>query len=144
MQKRWDSPESRHNRSMDCQAIAARLRELLAAQAEPKGIAAAYLFGSAARGTARPGSDVDVGVLYSQDPPRTLAGMGFDLEGEMEKLLRLPVQVVVLNRAPADLVFRVLRDDKLLVERDRSARVRFEVRSRNEYWDLEPLLRSYR
>ncbi len=129
---------------MDFQAIETRLREHLTAKAEREGIAAAYLFGSVARGTARPGSDVDVGILYSQDPPRTLAGMGFDLEGEMEKLLRLPVQVVVLNRAPVDLVFRVLRDGKLLVERDRSARVRFEVRSRNEYWDLEPLLRSYR
>lgn len=129
---------------MDSQAIEARLRELLTANAEREGIAAAYLFGSVARGTARPGSDVDVGILYSEDPPQTLAGLGFNLEWEMEKLLKLPVQVVVLNRAPVDLVIRVLRDGKLLVERDRSKRVRFEVRSRNEYWDLEPILRRYR
>ena len=129
---------------MDPAAIELQLREFLTANAERKGIAAAYLFGSVARGTARPGSDVDVGILYSEEPPRTLKGLGFDLEGDLEDLLELPVQVVVLNRAPVDLVMRVLRDGKLLVNRDRSKRVRFEVRARNEFWDLEPILRRCR
>jgi predicted nucleotidyltransferase len=124
--------------------IESQLREFLTANAEREGIAAVYLFGSVARGTARLGSDVDVGVLYSEDPPQTLAGLGLDLEAEMEKLLGLPVQLVVLNRAPVDLVVRVLRDGKLLVDRDRSKRLRFEVRSRNEFWDLEPYLKLYR
>jgi uncharacterized protein len=128
---------------MDGTAIEAKLRDLLTARAEAEGIAAAYLFGSVARGTARPDSDVDVGVLYSVDPPKTLAGM-FDLEGDLESALGLPVQVVVLNYAPVDLIVRVLRDGKLLVDRDRSRRIQFEVRSRNELWDLEPYLRLYR
>jgi predicted nucleotidyltransferase len=128
---------------MDGAAIEARLRDLLAARAEAEGIAAAYLFGSVARGTARPDSDVDVGVLYSVDPPKTLAGM-FDLEGDLESAFGVPVQVVVLNYAPVDLIIRVLRDGKLLVDRDRSRRIQFEVRSRNEFWDLEPYLRLYR
>lgn len=129
---------------MDSGAIESRLRDFLTSKAEEEGIAAAWLFGSVARGTARAGSDVDVGILYSEDPPQTLEGLGLRLEGDLEKLLRLPVQVVVLNRAPVDLIFRVLRDGKLLVERDRSKRVRFEVRSRFEFWDLEPYLRMYR
>lgn len=129
---------------MDPATIETRLRDFLAARAEEEGIAAAYLFGSVARGTARPGSDVDVGILYFEDPPQTLEGLGLLLEGDMEKLLGLPVQLVVLNRAPVDLIFRVLRDGKLLVERDRSKRVRFEVKSRFDYWDLEPYLRMYR
>ena len=130
--------------AMDPATIETRLRDFLAARAEEEGIAAAYLFGSVARGTARPGSDVDVGILYFEDPPQTLEGLGLLLEGDMEKLLGLPVQLVVLNRAPVDLIFRVLRDGKLLVERDRSKRVRFEVKSRFDYWDLEPYLRMYR
>jgi predicted nucleotidyltransferase len=129
---------------MDPSAIESQLRDFLAANAERQGIAAAYLFGSVARGTAKPGSDVDVGILYSEEPPRTLDGLGLGLEGELEDLLKLPVQVVVLNRAPVDLIIRVLRDGKLLVDRDRSKRVRFEVRARNEFWDLEPILRRYR
>jgi predicted nucleotidyltransferase len=129
---------------MDGATIEAELREILTTRASTEGIAAAYLFGSVARGTARPDSDVDVGVLYSADPPRTLAGLPFGLEGDLESALGLPVQLVVLNHAPVDLIVRVLWDGKLLVDRDRSRRIEFEVRSRNEFWDLEPYLRLYR
>ncbi len=129
---------------MDPEAIEARLREFFAANAEREGIAAAYLFGSVARGTAGPKSDVDVGILYIKDPPLTLDGLGLELEGELEKLFRVPVQVVVLNHASVDLLIRVLRDGKLLVDRDRSTRIRFEVKTRFEFWDLEPYLRRYR
>ena len=129
---------------MDSEAIETQLRGFLTGNAEREGIAAAYLFGSVARGTPGPGSDVDVGVLYSEAPPLTLKGLGFGLEGQMEKLLELPVQLVVLNRAPVDLVMRVLRDGKLLVDRDPANRIRFEVKSRFEFWDLEPYLRMYR
>lgn len=129
---------------MDMAAVESRLREVLNARAEAEGIAAAWLFGSVARGTAGPGSDVDVGILYRRPPPLTLTGLGLDLEGDLESALGLPVQLVVLNRAPVDLTIRVLRDGKLLVDRDRSQRLQFEVRARNEYWDLEPYLRLYR
>jgi predicted nucleotidyltransferase len=129
---------------MDPAVIESQLREFLTANAAREGIAAVYLFGSVARGTARSESDVDVGVLYSEDPSQTLAGLGLDLEAEMEHLLGLPVQLVVLNRASVDLVVRVLRDGKLLVDRDRSKRIRFEVKSRFEFWDLEPYLKMYR
>ncbi len=128
---------------MDLVAIENRLRNFFA-QTGGSEIAAVYLFGSVARGTARPGSDVDLGLLYTEDPPRTLAGLGLDLENDLERLLELPVQVVVLNRAPVDLVVRVLRDGKLLFEGNAAKRVRFEVRSRMEFWDLEPFIRRYR
>jgi len=129
---------------MDGAVIERRLRELFKARAAAEGIAAAWIFGSVARGSARPDSDVDVGVLFREDPPLTLAGYHFDLEADLESLLGLPVQLVVLNRAPADLAIRVLREGKLLVNQDPSRRIEFEVRTRNEYWDLEPYLRLYR
>jgi hypothetical protein len=56
----------------------------------------------------------------------------------------MPAQVVILNRAPADLVHRVLRDGKLLVDRNPSVRIAFEVRARNEFFDLKPVLDRYR
>jgi predicted nucleotidyltransferase len=127
---------------MDADAIEARLSEFFAARAEGQEIAAAYLFGSVARGNARSRSDVDVAVLYQGDPPSGLASLG--LSGDLERLLRRSVDVVVLNRASPDLVHRVLRDGRLLVDRDRSRRIAFEVRSRGEYFDLLPVLRRYR
>jgi uncharacterized protein len=126
--------------------LAAKLGELLAARAENEGIAAAWLFGSVARGTARPDSDVDVGILYQEEPPRTLAGIGrvYNLEQELTEITDFPIQVVNLNHSPVDLIIRVLRDGRLLLGQNSLHRVDFEVRSRNEFWDLEPYLRFYR
>jgi len=108
------------------------------------GVAAAYLFGSVARGEARDDSDVDVAILFDQDPPRTLEGLHTDLAHDLEELLGRRVDLVVLNHAPADLAHRVLTDGRLVSGRNRSALIRFEVRARNEYFDLEPILRLYR
>lgn len=128
----------------DPAVVAALLSEFFAREAEREGIAAVYLFGSVARGTAGPRSDIDVAVLYTGDPPAGFAGLGIPLAGDLERLLHRPVDLVVLDRAPADLVHRVLRDRHLLFERDRSRRIAFEVRSRNEYFDLLPHLLRYR
>ena len=118
------------------------LREFFAAQTGD--IIAAYLFGSVARGTSGARSDVDVAVLYSVTPPATLEGLPLDLASRIEHLVKRPVHVIVLNTAPADLVHRVLRDGVLLVDRDPSARIRFEVRMRNEFFDLQPIRDRYR
>jgi uncharacterized protein len=126
---------------MDVAEAADRVRD---AAEEVDGIAAVYLFGSVAAGRARADSDVDIGVLYDVTPPATLSGGPLDLEADLERRLGRPVQLVVLNTAPADLRIRVLRAQRLVVDRNRSARIRFEVATRNEFFDLEPRLREYR
>ena len=45
---------------------------------------------------------------------------------------------------PADLIHRVLRDGVLLVDRNPNRRIAFEVRARNDYFDLLPYLTEYR
>jgi hypothetical protein len=127
---------------MDAASIDARLRSFF--EADARGAIAVYLFGSVARNEARAGSDVDVGVLFEADPPGTLDAPQFVLEGDLERLVGVPVQVVALNRASSDLVHRVLRDGRLILDRDRSARIRFEVRSRNEYFDMARIRAMYR
>ena len=113
-------------------------------------VVAAYLFGSAARGELRSTSDIDVGVLLDGPPkspsrPRlTRSSLRADLQADLETTVRRPVDLVVLNHASPDLIHRVLRDSVLLVERDRSARIRFEVGARNEYFDVLPFLLRYR
>lgn len=103
-------------------------------------VLAVYLFGSVARGSTRAGSDIDLGVLSCAAPPPTLDGLLLGVEGDIERELGAPVQVVVLNTAPPDLVHRVLRDGRLLIDRDPSFRIRFEVRARNEFFDVQPTL----
>jgi predicted nucleotidyltransferase len=110
----------------------------------PPEVLSAWLFGSEARGEAGGRSDVDVAVLYVAPPEPRLDAGPLDLESALERALGRPVQLIVLNRAPADLVHRVLRDGRLLLDRDRAARIRFEVARRNEYFDLAPLRARYR
>jgi predicted nucleotidyltransferase len=107
-------------------------------------VAAAYVFGSVAGGTARAGSDIDIAVLFTTTPPPTLESARFTLAGELEHALGIPVDLIVLNDAPVDLRIRVLRHGHLVVERDASARIAFEVRTRNEAFDMEPVLARYR
>ena len=111
---------------------------------EPGGIIAAYLFGSVARGTAGARSDVDVAVLYAMAPPATIEGLPLELQTRLGQLLRRPVQVIILNTAPVGLVHRVLRDGILVLDRAPSTRIRFEVRARNEFFDLQPIVDRYR
>lgn len=130
---------------MDRTAVLQCLRGFFAeSPAAAADVAAAWLFGSIAREDAHRESDVDVAVLFRRTPAATLDAPPLRLEGEMERLLRRTTQVVVMNRAPADLRARVLRDGVLLVDRDPSLRIRFEVRTRNEWFDLQPILREYR
>lgn len=107
-------------------------------------VVSVYLFGSHARRTARPESDVDVGLLYESPPESTLRAQPFADEAELGKKLGKRVQIVVMNKAPADLVHRIFSARRLLLDRDPSRRVAFEVKRRNEYFDLKPILDRYR
>jgi predicted nucleotidyltransferase len=107
------------------------------------GLVAAYLFGSRARGTATSGSDIDVAVWLAQRPS-SFDEYPFDLAADLEQELGVAVDLVVLNGAPSDLVHRVLSDGDLLLENDRSARVRLETRARSDYFDMRPIRDNYR
>lgn len=112
--------------------------------AERDDVIVAYLFGSVARDAARDDSDVDVAVLLSAMPEDPYDRSGSNIVAELTSRLGVDVDVVVLNHAPVDLIHRVLRDDCILAEHDRSRRIAFEVDARNRYFDLLPFIRRYR
>ena len=121
--------------------IALRLQDALSAT---PGVAAAYLFGSVATGDAGADSDVDIAVLFTAPPPRTLDSGGLPWPGKLESVIGSPVDLIVLN---------VLRSISAFVSCARaaccstgiwSARIGFEVRTRNEAFDMEPVLARYR
>ena len=120
------------------------LSRYLAGRGTRDSLAAAWLFGSVARGDDHDGSDIDVAVLYQRDPPATFEGLPLRLEGEIEGLLGRRTEVISLNSAPIDSCARVLRDGVLLLDRDPARRIAFEVRTRNVWFDLQPVLRRYR
>ncbi len=127
---------------MDRDRLAQEIAHVFAARNETP--AAVYLFGSVARGEGRADSDVDVAVLYGKPVQPGLAGLKLALAGDLEERLGQPVDLVVLDNQPPDLVHRVLRDGWMVLETNRSARIRFEVSARNAYFDVLPTLRRYR
>ncbi len=111
---------------------------------DPQAIVAVYLFGSYSRGTARVDSDIDLGLLYAAPPAATLLAQPFLIEAQLAEQLGRPVQCVVMNTAPVDLVHQILMDRSLLVDADPSYRIRFEIGARNQFFDLKPMLDRYR
>jgi predicted nucleotidyltransferase len=114
----------------------------LALQGMPH-VAAAYLFGSAARG--REAGDLDIGIL--------LAGpdaSGDDLEAEArlaaalrERMPGVRVDVRVLNRQSLAFRHNVLKTGRLLADNRRRERIDFEVRTTLAFHDLKPYLDRY-
>jgi predicted nucleotidyltransferase len=119
-----------------------RLRGLLAGA--PPEYVAVYLFGSHARGTARDDSDVDLAFWRRHPSAPTLDEQPYLYADELSQGLGRPVDLVELNHAPSDLVHEVLRDGRVVLDRDRDLRIQLEVRARQHYLDMRPWLLRYR
>ena len=121
--------------------LATALREYLVSQSD---VVAGYIFGSMAQGRARPGSDVDVAVLLSDDLDGEARFMRrLRLMNEVSDVCGREADVIVLNDAPPLLQHQVLKHGRLVFERDRAARVEFEVRAGKIYADLKPMRRFF-
>ena len=104
------------------------------------GVAVAYLFGSRAEGTARPSSDHDVAVLFTDAHPALDATVR--LGADLAAVLGTDVDVVDLDRAPLELRGRVAERGRLLHSSDEARRVRFEVDARLRWIEFRPVVEA--
>lgn len=91
------------------------------------GAAFALVFGSRARGTAGPDSDLDVAALWAGEPPAP-----WDID------LPPGVDLVILNDAPLELAGTISLEGQLLFEVDQVARVRWVALTRRIWLDERP------
>jgi predicted nucleotidyltransferase len=121
-----------------------RLARLVHAWGDDSDIAAAYLFGSRARGSASARSDIDLAVILDG---------GLDADQRWSKRLDLlsrgteilgtdALDLVVLEDAPIVLAHRVLRDGRLLFELDPCRRTQIAEGVMCRYLDEEYLRRE--
>lgn len=107
------------------------LAPLLAVLAEAVPDAAAvYAFGSAARGEATAESDLDLAVL-APAPLDALAR--FDLQERLAGLAGRDVDLVDLLAASTVMQAQIVATGTVVAERDRSARLAFEMRALSAY-----------
>lgn len=90
----------------------------------------AYLFGSSAAGTTRPGSDLDVAAYFGTRVDVDV----LDLQAELGQ----GVDLLVLDGAPLVLTGRVAMQGRLLFETDPAERVEWEATTRKVYLDELP------
>lgn len=97
-------------------------------------VSAIYLFGSSARGTARPDSDLDLAVLAAQ---RLDATARWDLQERLADLAGRPVDLVDLRAASTVMRVQVIDGAAVLFDADPSAREAFEAIALSAYARLQ-------
>ena len=95
-----------------------------------------FLFGSIARGTARPASDADVAVLFAA-PPFSLELL--ELRASLEEHLRRDADLISLNSAGPIIKMQVLKTGIQILGTKRDYE-EFFVRTVNEYQDFKRII----
>jgi predicted nucleotidyltransferase len=102
-----------------------------------------YLFGSQVDGDTGPMSDYDFAALVdtSVDGRRAVVTLAHELS---QVLGTTDVDVVLLNRAPAELGYAVITQGTLIFEQDAATRIEYEADVLSRYADYLPILRAQR
>ncbi|MBI2341775.1 MAG: nucleotidyltransferase domain-containing protein [Deltaproteobacteria bacterium] len=118
-----------------------RTRQLRTYLGNQRYVQAAYLFGSAAKGTFGPLSDVDVGIVFNSEAIHWHEQRLRLMEG-LTWIFGVPrIDVVILNSAEPVLAHRVIYEGQPIFVRDEAARVRMEKKILSAYLDTS-FLRS--
>jgi predicted nucleotidyltransferase len=114
--------------------------------AEP-GVVVAYLFGSNAEERAHRESDIDIGVLLRYDlypSSRIRFDQRLELISRLGRLLHQPIDLVILNDAPAMLARRIVTSGIRVFVSDVAQEHAFIRDVQLRAADLEPFLRRMR
>ena len=114
------------------------MEELQRALENETKLAYALVFGSRARGSALPKSDLDVAVGLAAGVRLDPHEVG-DLISTLEQATGQTIDLVLLDEAPPALAYRAFRDGRVLLERDHGALVERKTRAILDYLDFQPI-----
>jgi len=136
----------KEQRQQETSRILARIQETIPPILARYPVDAAYAFGSVARGTMTPFSDVDIALLLAAPmTPYERLELELTIQGDIEAASGFsPVDVRAINQAPLLVQGRIVQQGILLYEGDRARRIAFEVATRKRYFDFAPVARRLR
>lgn len=101
----------------------------------------AYLFGSAVESDSP--NDIDIAVyLRNPDLLKTKPLYDIRLSNELEAVIKKPVDVVVINKAPDHLIHQISKGI-LILNKDDDMRVDFITSSWKKYFEIAPKRREW-
>lgn len=105
------------------------------------GINALYLFGSYAKDEVKPLSDIDIAVLLRNNAAKADY---WDIRlGLLNKAMAIlgtdEIDFVLLNEAPYELCYNILKDGRILFCRDEKERQKFQEKTVMDYLDTQAL-----
>ena len=103
-------------------------------------ILAVYIFGSFI--SERHFSDIDIGIINAMDLSKPL-DFELKLENRLEKLIKYPIDVRILNRAPISFIQNVFRAGRVIIDKNPNMRADFEGRILKQYFDFSPFRQKY-
>ena len=105
------------------------------------GILFSWIYGSYAR--QEPFQDIDIAIYLAQAAePYDIYKLQMQIAREVEQRVipGIPVDVRILNGAPVEFQYEVIRDGRLAYERDRELRIEFESGVMSRYLDIRFML----
>jgi predicted nucleotidyltransferase len=115
-----------------------KIKEILL---KDKEILFCYLFGSQTTKNVLQKSDIDLAIYLDKD--KNFFKKRLELINKLSISLKTETDIVILNTTPVVLKYVILKEGKLIFERNQEKRVNFELKSFNEYYDFKPILKRY-
>lgn len=100
------------------------------------------IFGSVAKGTANSYSDIDIAVLTKNLNSDTITRTRYGLIDFFEALFKQGCDVIILNEAPPELKYQVVKYGKVLFEKDKAFNSFFS-KTLSEYFDFKYFIDKY-
>ena len=128
---------------LDTLSLVKKLKANLGPILKPYPILLAYLYGSAATGDLTSFSDVDIALVTDREvAPKERLKLMLRVEVELAERCGIHnADVRIVNDAPLVFKGRVVCDGFLLYAHDETARVEFETKTRDAYFDYLPMHR---
>jgi predicted nucleotidyltransferase len=101
----------------------------------------AYIFGSFVSEDGF--KDIDVGVFISSVGNKSPLKLELKLEGEIGDAIHIPVDIRIINNAPASFIYNVLKGGIVIVDNNKSLRSDFEGLVYKKYFDFQHLRNEY-
>jgi predicted nucleotidyltransferase len=115
-------------------------RIVLHLENEQPELLAAYIFGSFV--TDKPFADIDLALFVGS---RVIDALSFELitENKIEHLLRVPVDVRVMDNAPLSFQYQVIHDGKRIINRSPNVIADYEGQILKQYFEISRFRRRY-